>query len=63
MIVLRLEDIGYDSDKLPLGKLSKSTMKKGFDYLKELSELLQDATLAQTKYQITYDEVSEARHC
>jgi len=45
-----LEEIGYNKDKLPLGKLGKSTLQKGFEELKELSSLIKHPSLAQNKY-------------
>lgn len=56
-----LENIGYNNDKLPLGKLSKMTITKGFQHLKELASLIKHPSLAQNKYQITRAQVSE-RH-
>lgn len=53
-----LEGIGYNQQKLPLGKLGKSTITKGFEYLKELSALIRHPKLAQNKYQVPQDEVS-----
>lgn len=52
-----LENIGYNQDKLPLGKLGKSTIKKGFEHLKELSSLIRHPSLAQNKYQQSQSEV------
>ena len=42
--------LNYDVNKLPLGKLSKSTIMRGYQALKDLSNLLNDATLAQSQY-------------
>ena len=53
-----LEQIGYNADKLPLGKLGKSTLKKGFEHLKELASLIKHPNLAQNKYGISQREVS-----
>lgn len=52
-----LESIGYNQEKLPLGKLGKSTLKQGFDHLRELSSLIKHPSLAQNKYQISQKEV------
>ena len=52
-----LEEIGYNADKLPLGKLGKSTLKKGFEHLRELASLIKHPSLAQNKYQISQKEV------
>lgn len=47
-----MESLNYDSDKLPLGKLSKATIIRGFQALKDLSALLDDASLA-VSYQMS----------
>lgn len=53
-----LEGIGYNANKLPLGKLSKATLKQGFEHLHELASLIKHPTLAQNKYQTSEAEVS-----
>ena len=52
-----LESIGYNANKLPLGKLSKATLKQGFDHLNELASLIKHPNLAQNKYGIDQKEV------
>ena len=42
--------LNYDSNKLPLGKLSANTLQKGNSLLKEISEVLAESKLAQSKY-------------
>lgn len=54
-----LEDIGYNSDKLPLGKLGQSTLKTGFEHLRELASLIKHPSLAQNKYQRSQKEMIE----
>lgn len=54
-----LEQIGYNANKLPLGKLSKSTLKQGFEHLNELASLIKHPTLAQNKYDTSQKEVSK----
>lgn len=54
-----LESIGYNQEKLPLGKLGKSTLKKGFEHLKELASLIKHPSLAQNKYGISQKEAIE----
>lgn len=44
--------LNYDSSKLPLGKLSKATIKRGYEALKELADLLDDDARAAT-YQMS----------
>lgn len=46
-----LENIGYNAEKLPLGKLGKTTIQKGFEHLKELSSLIRCVSLL---YVLTY---------
>jgi poly [ADP-ribose] polymerase len=53
-----LEDIGYNKDKLPLGKLGKNTLKTGFKHLQELASLIKHPSLAQNKYGMTQKAVS-----
>lgn len=55
-----LENIGYSREKLPLGKLSKSTILKGFKHLQELASLIKHPSLAQSKYEVSREEVSAA---
>ncbi|RYP68237.1 hypothetical protein DL770_008473 [Monosporascus sp. CRB-9-2] len=54
-----MAQLNYDSDKLPLGKLSKTTITRGFQALKDLSALLDDPTLAQSKYQTQFPQAAE----
>lgn len=37
-----LKELNYDANKLPLGKLAKSTILQGFSVLKTLSEVIND---------------------
>lgn len=55
-----LRAMDYDAEKLPLGKLSERTLKNGFSVLKELSELMLDRNLAQSKYGTTFLNAAEA---
>lgn len=52
-----LEGIGYNANKLPLGKLSKTTLKQGFEHLRELASLIKHPSLAGDKYQMSQKEV------
>ncbi|QBZ63443.1 hypothetical protein PoMZ_05124 [Pyricularia oryzae] len=45
-----MSSLNYDANKLPLGKLSKQTISRGFQALKELSALLDDSSIAATLY-------------
>lgn len=49
-----MADLNYDAKKLPLGKLSKNTITRGFQTLKDLMELLDDQSLAQSRYNSAY---------
>lgn len=53
-----LEALGYNQDKLPLGKLGKPTLKQGFEQLKELASLVKHPSLAKNKYNKDRKEVS-----
>ena len=40
-----MKDFDYDADKLPLGKLSKNTLQRGFQTLRELEDLFKNPRL------------------
>lgn len=52
--------LNYDANKLPLGKLSKSTILRGFQALKDLAALFDDNTLAQSVHSMPYGNAVEA---
>ncbi|KAH8161571.1 hypothetical protein CIB48_g6671 [Xylaria polymorpha] len=54
-----MTDLNYDSAKLPLGKLSKATISRGFQALKELSDLLDDPMLATSQYGTDFSRAAE----
>ncbi|KAE8441035.1 hypothetical protein EG329_006072 [Mollisiaceae sp. DMI_Dod_QoI] len=54
-----MNELNYDVDKLPLGKLSKHTISRGYQALKDLSALLNDPSLAQSEYDTTFQEAAE----
>ncbi|KAI1166566.1 PARP-domain-containing protein [Nemania serpens] len=54
-----MTDLNYDSAKLPLGKLSKATISRGFQALKNLSALVDDPSLAISQYGRSFPEASE----
>lgn len=56
-----LEELGYNAEKLPLGKLGKSTLKKGFEHLQELASLIKHPSLSQNKYGMPQRKVSGPR--
>lgn len=53
-----MNSLNYDANKLPLGKLSKATITRGFQSLKNLSALLDDASLA-ADYNLSAPEAIE----
>ncbi|KAK1965331.1 PARP-domain-containing protein [Colletotrichum sublineola] len=54
-----MTSMNYDANKLPLGKLSKSTILRGFQALKDLGALFNDASLADSKYGMNVPEATE----
>lgn len=52
-----LRSIGYDSDELPLGKLGKQALRKGFEHLQNIADLLNDISLAQTVHSMSFPAV------
>ncbi|PVH76827.1 PARP-domain-containing protein [Cadophora sp. DSE1049] len=52
-------DLNYDVNKMPLGKLAKSTIVKGYQALKDLSDLMNDQSLAQSEYDTDYQSAIE----
>lgn len=54
-----MSDLNYDSKKMPLGKLSKAMITRGFETLKELSELLDDPSLAASQYGTSINQAHE----
>ncbi|PUZ56698.1 hypothetical protein GQ55_5G348500 [Panicum hallii var. hallii] len=47
MMKQQMVELGYNADKLPLGKLSKSTILKGYDVLKRISNVISRADRRQ----------------
>ncbi|XP_062198362.1 poly [ADP-ribose] polymerase 2-like isoform X2 [Phragmites australis] len=47
MMKQQMVEIGYNADKLPLGKLSNSTILKGYDVLKRISNVISRANMQQ----------------
>lgn len=54
-VAATMNSLNYDANKLPLGKLSKTTITRGFQALKNLSALLDNASLA-----VDYDMSAQA---
>ncbi|KAK4696850.1 hypothetical protein P7C71_g1138, partial [Lecanoromycetidae sp. Uapishka_2] len=55
-----MTEMNYDADKLPLGQLSKRTLQRGFEALKDLGELLADPTIAFEQHNMTFAQALEA---
>ncbi|KAL7934054.1 poly polymerase catalytic domain-containing protein [Trichoderma chlorosporum] len=51
--------LNYDANKLPLGKLSKATITRGFQQLKDLAALMDDASLATSRWNTTVAHATE----
>lgn len=51
--------LNYDANKLPLGKLSKQTITRGFQQLKDLAALLDDPSLAQSEWGMSFPAATE----
>ena len=49
MVNNQLKEIGYDSKKMPLGKLAISTIKKGYSVLNELMNVIKAKKPPQNK--------------
>ncbi|KAA8912459.1 poly polymerase catalytic domain-containing protein [Sphaerosporella brunnea] len=45
-----MASLSYDSKKLPLGKLSKTTIMQGYEVLKKIGEVIANPTTAAIKY-------------
>jgi poly [ADP-ribose] polymerase len=54
-----MTELNYDVAKLPLGKLSKGTITRGYQALKDLSALLNDPSLAQSEYGTSFQAAAE----
>lgn len=54
-----MSDLNYDANKLPLGKLSKTTIRRGFQALKDLAALLDHPALAGSTYGLPLPEAIE----
>ncbi|KAM0804195.1 putative poly-ribose polymerase [Usnea florida] len=55
-----MRELDYDAEKLPLGKLSKRTLERGYEILKDLSELLTDPAIADNKHNMTWPDAIAA---
>ena len=55
-----MRELDYDANKLPLGKLSKRTLERGFEILKDLGELLMDPSVADSKHNMPWPDAIAA---
>ena len=55
-----MNEMEYDANKLPLGKLSKRTLKAGFERLKELAEIFANPALADELHNMSFANAIEA---
>lgn len=51
--------LNYDANKMPLGRLSKTTILRGFQQLKDLAALFDDNSLARTKWDMTVPNATQ----
>lgn len=54
-----MREMNYDANKLPLGKLSNTTINRGYQALKDLSEVLSDPTLAASRHNTSLPAATE----
>ena len=54
-----LASLDYDATKMPLGKLSKRTLKAGYQVLKDIAALIGDQSLALSQYSRSFSAVTE----
>ncbi|ETI23630.1 hypothetical protein G647_05432 [Cladophialophora carrionii CBS 160.54] len=54
-----MAELDYDANKMPLGKLSKKTLLKGYEVLKDLASLVADPTLAATMGESQHQAVAD----
>lgn len=54
-----MSSLNYDANKLPLGKLSKATITRGFQQLKDLAGLMDDSSLAASKWNMSFGAAIE----
>ena len=54
-----MQEMDYDANKLPLGKLSKRTINQGFQALKDLAEVIANPDVAKTKHDSTFNTATE----
>jgi len=58
-VAATMQELNYDVNKMPLGKLSKNTITRGYQALKDLSALLDNPSLAQNEYGTSFQAATE----
>jgi poly [ADP-ribose] polymerase len=58
----QMKDIGFNTDKQPLGKLGMSTIKKGYEALKKIEEVLNGKKKGDL-YQLSGEFYTHIPHC
>jgi poly [ADP-ribose] polymerase len=54
-----MSSLNYDANKLPLGKLSKATILRGFQQLKDLAALMDDPALSMSQWNMSVAAATE----
>lgn len=54
-----MTQLSYDTEKLPLGKLSRGTLHKGFAILQDIAELVASPRLATSRYGVQFQAATE----
>ena len=58
----QMKEIGYDAKKMPLGKLSKNNIEKGYKILSEIAECLKKSNQKPQIEKLTSDFFSFIPH-
>ncbi|CAD8171360.1 unnamed protein product [Paramecium pentaurelia] len=58
MMDKQMMEIGYDSSKMPLGKLGNETIKKGYCILKKIAEAINETKIAKAKKKCLLESLS-----
>jgi poly [ADP-ribose] polymerase len=58
----QMKEIGYNPDKMPLGKLGESTLKKGYEVLKKIEDVLNGKKKGDF-YELSSEFYSHIPHC
>ncbi|CAD8094014.1 unnamed protein product [Paramecium sonneborni] len=58
MMDQQMMEIGYDSSRMPLGKLGSQTIKNGYTILKQIAEVINESTLIKAKKKCLLEHLS-----